>query len=156
KAKHNKGAHHAKQEAIERRFNDARCCVSDFGNEADHHPDDKKLLAAFDSLIPLHFHARTAVVTRLFRIILWRAGATASGCRCAAMLPPPASARTLAQRRGICMSSIPQPTQPTQTGNFGFAADQHFRLESGGSLRPVTLHYAVYGDLAASRDNVIL
>jgi len=46
--------------------------------------------------------------------------------------------------------------QPTQEGDFGFAVDEPFALESGGSLRPVNLRYAVYGSLNERRDNAIL
>jgi len=37
--------------------------------------------------------------------------------------------------------------KPTLEGDFTFAANEPFRLESGGALQPVTLHYAVYGTL---------
>ncbi len=37
--------------------------------------------------------------------------------------------------------------EPTLEGDFTFAADEPFRLESGSALQPVTLHYAVYGKL---------
>ena len=43
--------------------------------------------------------------------------------------------------------------EPTLEGDFTFAADEPFRLESGGGLQPVTLHYAVYGKL---REEAIL
>jgi len=43
--------------------------------------------------------------------------------------------------------------QPTLEGDFSFAADAPFRLDSGGALQPVTLHYAVYGKL---REEAIL
>jgi len=43
--------------------------------------------------------------------------------------------------------------EPTLEGNFTFATDEPFRLESGGALQPVTLHYAVYGKL---REEAIL
>ena len=49
-----------------------------------------------------------------------------------------------------------EPIQPTQEGDFGFAGDEPFALESGGSLRPVNLRYAVYGSLNERRDNAIL
>lgn len=45
---------------------------------------------------------------------------------------------------------------PTQEGDFIFAKDEPFDLESGGSLHPVNLRYAVYGALNESRDNAIL
>jgi len=37
--------------------------------------------------------------------------------------------------------------EPTFEGDFTFAADTPFRLDSGGTLQPVTQHYAVYGKL---------
>lgn len=37
--------------------------------------------------------------------------------------------------------------QPTLEGDFTFAVDTPFRLDSGGQLQPVTLHYAIYGKL---------
>jgi homoserine O-acetyltransferase len=43
--------------------------------------------------------------------------------------------------------------EPTLEGSFTFAADTPFRLECGGALQPVTLHYAVYGKL---REEAIL
>lgn len=46
--------------------------------------------------------------------------------------------------------------QPTYEGDFIFATNQPFQLISGGSLQPVTLHYAVYGKLNERRDNAIL
>jgi homoserine O-acetyltransferase len=49
-----------------------------------------------------------------------------------------------------------EPIQPTFEGDFVFAEDRPFELESGGLLQPVTLRYAIYGDLNARRDNVIL
>jgi homoserine O-acetyltransferase len=55
---------------------------------------------------------------------------------------------------------MPEPIQstiqPTYEGDFGFAKDEPFALESGGSLRPVNLRYAVYGSLSERRDNAIL
>ncbi|HVF28365.1 MAG TPA: homoserine O-acetyltransferase [Pyrinomonadaceae bacterium] len=46
--------------------------------------------------------------------------------------------------------------EPTFEGDFAFARDAPFRLAAGGELRGVTLRYAVYGELNARRDNVIL
>ncbi|MFN0111519.1 MAG: homoserine O-acetyltransferase [Blastocatellia bacterium] len=46
--------------------------------------------------------------------------------------------------------------QPTYEGDFIFATNQPFQLVSGGSLQPVTLHYATYGKLNERRDNAIL
>jgi len=51
---------------------------------------------------------------------------------------------------------MPESIQPTHEGDFGFAEDEPFALESGGSLRPVNLRYAVYGALSERRDNAIL
>ena len=39
--------------------------------------------------------------------------------------------------------------QPTREGDLTFASDAPFRLESGGALQPVTIRYAVYGELNA-------
>jgi homoserine O-acetyltransferase len=49
-----------------------------------------------------------------------------------------------------------EPIQPTYEGDFIFAEDEPFPLESGGSLQPVNLHYAIYGSLNERRDNAIL
>jgi homoserine O-acetyltransferase/O-succinyltransferase len=49
-----------------------------------------------------------------------------------------------------------KPIQPTCEGDFIFAEDEPFALESGGSLRPVNLRYAIYGKLNERRDNAIL
>jgi homoserine O-acetyltransferase len=46
--------------------------------------------------------------------------------------------------------------QPTREGDLTFATDAPFRLESGGALRPVTIRYAVYGELNAAGDNAVL
>ncbi len=46
--------------------------------------------------------------------------------------------------------------EPMHEGDFTFAGDVPFRLEGGDVLGPVTLHYAVYGDLRPGADNVIL
>ncbi|MGH9768043.1 MAG: homoserine O-acetyltransferase MetX [Blastocatellia bacterium] len=48
------------------------------------------------------------------------------------------------------------PIFPTHEGDFIFAEDEPFPLESGGSLQPVILRYAIYGSLNERRDNVIL
>ncbi len=48
------------------------------------------------------------------------------------------------------------PLEPTSEGDFTFAGDIPFALELGGSLQPVTLHYALYGKLNARRDNAVL
>jgi len=45
---------------------------------------------------------------------------------------------------------------PTVEGDFQFAEEAPFSLTSGGSLSPVTLHYAIYGSLNARRDNAVL
>jgi len=50
-----------------------------------------------------------------------------------------------------------RPTiRPTYEGDFIFAEDEPFALESGGLLQPVNLRYAIYGNLNERRDNVIL
>jgi homoserine O-acetyltransferase/O-succinyltransferase len=46
--------------------------------------------------------------------------------------------------------------EPTVEGDFTFAEEEPFALDGGGSLRPVTLRYALYGELNAARDNAIL
>jgi homoserine O-acetyltransferase len=46
--------------------------------------------------------------------------------------------------------------EPTFEADFTFANDEPFRLSAGGSLQPVTLRYAVYGDLNEARDNAVL
>ncbi len=46
--------------------------------------------------------------------------------------------------------------QPTREGDVVFAQDAPFRLEAGGSLQPVSIRYAVYGELNQRRDNAVL
>lgn len=41
-------------------------------------------------------------------------------------------------------------------GNVTFGEDEPFQLESGGSLSPVTIRFAVYGEPNAAGDNVVL
>ena len=51
------------------------------------------------------------------------------------------------------MSEIPRPSFE---GDFTFAQQQPFLLDAGGTLRPVILHYAIYGDLGRHGDQVVL
>ena len=46
--------------------------------------------------------------------------------------------------------------EPTREGDVQLAVEEPFRLDSGGSLQPVTVRYAMYGQLSPARDNVIL
>jgi homoserine O-acetyltransferase len=46
--------------------------------------------------------------------------------------------------------------EPTVESDFTFAHDEPFRLMAGGVLQPVTLRYALYGQLNEARDNAIL
>lgn len=46
--------------------------------------------------------------------------------------------------------------KPTLEADFTFAGAAPFRLDCGAALQPVTLHYAVYGELNRQRDNAIL
>ncbi len=46
--------------------------------------------------------------------------------------------------------------QPTREGDVTFAHRAPFRLEAGGSLQPVSIRYAVYGELNERRDNTVL
>jgi homoserine O-acetyltransferase len=46
--------------------------------------------------------------------------------------------------------------EPTLEADFAFARDEPFRLAGGGSLRPASLRYALYGELNEARDNAIL
>jgi homoserine O-acetyltransferase len=46
--------------------------------------------------------------------------------------------------------------QPTREGDLTFAFGEPFRLESGGALQPVSVRYAVYGELNERRDNAVL
>ncbi len=41
-------------------------------------------------------------------------------------------------------------------GEFTFPAKEGFALESGGRLCPATVHYAIYGEPNATRDNIVL
>src|SRR5262249_39572812 len=56
----------------------------------------------------------------------------------------------------LSISTMPDPIVPTYEDDFVFAEQEPFLLESGGALRPVKLHYAVYGKLNKKRDNAIL
>ena len=51
---------------------------------------------------------------------------------------------------------MPGKLEPSHEGDFTFAVDVPFRLEGGGILQPVTLHYALYGTPRPQRDNVLL
>jgi len=46
--------------------------------------------------------------------------------------------------------------EPSVESDFTFAFEQPFRLTAGGSLRPVTLRYTLYGELNQARDNALL
>jgi homoserine O-acetyltransferase len=46
--------------------------------------------------------------------------------------------------------------EPTREGDLTFAHAAPFRLEAGGSLQPVSVRYAVYGELNERRDNAVL
>jgi homoserine O-acetyltransferase len=46
--------------------------------------------------------------------------------------------------------------EPTVEADFTFAFDEPFELDGGGSLQPVMLRYALYGELSQERDNAIL
>jgi homoserine O-acetyltransferase len=48
------------------------------------------------------------------------------------------------------------PIEPSFEGDFTFAEAEPFSLEAGGVLSPVTLRYAVYGELNPQRSNAIL
>jgi len=45
---------------------------------------------------------------------------------------------------------------PTREGDLTFAYGDPFRLEGGGALQPVSVRYAVYGELNERRDNAVL
>lgn len=51
------------------------------------------------------------------------------------------------------MSAI---VEPTIEADYTFARDLPFELATGGHLQPVTLRYALYGELNEARDNAIL
>jgi homoserine O-acetyltransferase len=51
---------------------------------------------------------------------------------------------------------MPEKPEPTREADFTFAQHEPFPLTGGDCLRPVTMRYAVYGQLNARRDNVIL
>jgi homoserine O-acetyltransferase len=46
--------------------------------------------------------------------------------------------------------------EPTVESDFTFATGEPFRLDSGTTLQPVTLRYALYGELNEARDNALL
>src|SRR3954464_2278272 len=45
--------------------------------------------------------------------------------------------------------------EPTVEADFTFASTAPFHLQRGGTLQPVTLRYAIYGDLQKHRDRVV-
>ncbi len=45
---------------------------------------------------------------------------------------------------------------PAHEADFSFAREGPFELTGGGRLQPVTLRYALYGEMSPRRDNVIL
>jgi len=49
-----------------------------------------------------------------------------------------------------------EPLQPTREGDLTFAHGTPFRLEGGGALQPISVRYAVYGELNERRDNAVL
>jgi homoserine O-acetyltransferase/O-succinyltransferase len=49
-----------------------------------------------------------------------------------------------------------RPIEPTVEADYTFGYDEPFRLSGGGTLQPVTLHYALYGNLNEARDNALL
>ena len=49
-----------------------------------------------------------------------------------------------------------EPIQPTREGDLTFSHAAPFRLEGGGALQPVSIRYAVYGEMSERRDNVVL
>jgi homoserine O-acetyltransferase len=51
------------------------------------------------------------------------------------------------------MSSV---IEPTVEADCTFATEEPFRLDCGGKLQPVTLRYALYGQLNQARDNALL
>jgi homoserine O-acetyltransferase/O-succinyltransferase len=48
------------------------------------------------------------------------------------------------------------PLEPTIEADCTFAADEPFRLASGDILQPLTLRYALYGELNEAQDNALL
>lgn len=51
---------------------------------------------------------------------------------------------------------MPYTLEPTRECDVTFAHDAPFRLDGGGTLQPVSIHYAVYGELNEKRDNAVL
>jgi homoserine O-acetyltransferase len=46
--------------------------------------------------------------------------------------------------------------RPTREGDITFAKDEPFQLEAGAALQPVSIRYAIYGELNAHPENTIL
>ena len=63
---------------------------------------------------------------------------------------------TSAQERPLSSRAGARDLYPTVEADFVFAESDPFSLERGGQLQPVTLHYAIYGDLEKNRDRVVL
>jgi homoserine O-acetyltransferase len=51
---------------------------------------------------------------------------------------------------------MPETLDPTREGDLTFSYGAPFRLEGGGTLQPVSVRYAVYGELNERRDNAVL
>jgi homoserine O-acetyltransferase len=51
---------------------------------------------------------------------------------------------------------VSEVLQPTREGDLTFSHGAPFLLDAGGSLQPVSIRYAVYGELNEQRDNAVL
>lgn len=51
---------------------------------------------------------------------------------------------------------MPDGLEPTREGDLTFSHGTPFRLDGGGALQPVSVRYAVYGELNERRDNAVL
>jgi len=51
---------------------------------------------------------------------------------------------------------VSEVLQPTREGDLKFSQDVPFRLDAGGYLQPVSIRYAVYGELNDRHDNAVL
>ncbi len=49
-----------------------------------------------------------------------------------------------------------ETVKPTREGDLTFSHGAPFRLDGGGALQPVSVRYAVYGELNERRDNAVL
>lgn len=56
----------------------------------------------------------------------------------------------------VAGAGVANALQPAREGNLTLLDGAPFRLDSGLTLQPVSIRYAVYGELNEQRDNAVL